>query len=77
MRCWWCMQVGKALSRLLNAILGGEGDTTFSAYSYHLLLAGSRWGRIRVAFVDSLLGRGHCRESWAWHAARRLFEAEK
>ena len=74
---WWLMQVGKALSRLLNAILGGEGDTTFSAYSYHLLLAGSRWGRLRVALVDRLLGKNHCLEAWAWHASRRLFEIEK
>ena len=43
MRCWWCMQVGKALSRLLNAILGAD----------------------------------HCRESWAWHHDRRLFDIEK
>ena len=74
---WWLMQVGRASSRLLNAIRGGEGDTTFSAYSDHLLLAGSRWGRLRVALVDRLLGKNHCLKAWAWHASRRLFEIEK
>lgn len=77
MRCWWCMQVARSSSRFLNAVMGGEGDTTFSAFSYHLVLSGSRWGRIRVALVDAILGADHCKDSYAWHAERRLFEFEK
>ena len=74
---WWLVQIGRASSRLLNAILGGEGDVTFSAYSYELYLHGSVWGDLRVALVDALLGSGHCRQSWDWHHERRLFEIEK
>ena len=77
MRGWWCLQIGRASSRLLNAVLGGEGDVTFSAYSYELLHRGSAWGDVRVMLVDGLLGPGHCRESWDWHRERRLFEIEK
>lgn len=73
MRCWWCLQVGRALSRLLNAILGGEGDSTFSAYSFELQRRGSWWGRARVTLVDGLLGAGHCEEGWRWHHERDLF----
>jgi hypothetical protein len=76
-KCWWCVQVARASSRLVNAVLGGEGDTTFSAYSYELKLRGSMWGYIRVWFVDSILGKGHCLDGWEWHQERNLFEIEK
>lgn len=70
---WHSIQVLRALSRLLNAVTGGEGDTTFSAGSWTLLLAGSRWGRVRVAVVDWLnRDPGHCRRAWEWHKERGL-----
>lgn len=79
---WYLAQIGRASSRLFNAVMGGEGDTTFSAYSYHLMVHGRRpasraYGRARVAVVDGLLGTGHCLEAWAWHHERGLFEIEK
>jgi len=79
---WYLAQIGRASSRMLNAVLGGEGDTTFSAYSYHLAMNGRRpisraYGRARVAIVDGLLGLGHCFEAWSWHHERGLFEIEK
>lgn len=77
MRCWYCVQVGRALTRLLNALLGGEGDSTFSAYSWELQRRGSAWGVWRVALVDAVFGTGHCLDSWAWHDARGLFQIEK
>lgn len=33
---YWLTQIGRAASRLLNAALGGEGDCTFSAWSWEL-----------------------------------------
>jgi hypothetical protein len=74
---WWIAQIGRASSRLLNAILGGEGDVTFSAYSEELRLRGDTWGVLRVKFVDTFMGKGHCADSWQWHQERRLFEIEK
>lgn len=63
----WFVQVGRALTRLLNAICGGQGDCTFSAWSWELQRQGSRWGRWRVAFVDWLMKPGHCYRAWLWH----------
>jgi hypothetical protein len=74
---WWLTQIGRASSRLLNAVLGGEGDVTFSAYSYELMRNGAWIGTVRVTVVDAVLGPGHCYESWLWHHERRLFEIEK
>lgn len=71
---WHVFQIGRASSRLFNALLGGEGDTTFSAYSYELQLRGHWTGRVRVAIVDQILGRGHCLDGWIWHAQRKLFQ---
>ncbi len=66
-------QVLRALSRLLNALAGGEGDTTFSAASWGLALKGSRWGRLRVKLIDWLNGTpGHCKAAWEWHRDRGL-----
>ena len=65
---WYFSQIGRASSRLLNAILGGEGDCTFSAYSWQLQENGARhasrlYGRIRVVIVDGLTNEGHCRDA--------------
>jgi hypothetical protein len=79
---WYFIQVFKGLSRLLNALLGGEGDTTFSAYSGRLANDGrrpiSRWyGRGRVWCIDGVFGHGHCQAAYEWHLAHNLFEIEK
>ena len=69
----WPHEVGSALSRLLNAVCGGDGSVTFSAASWDLRERGSRWGRWRVALVDRLNREpGHCRAAWEWHRARSL-----
>ena len=78
----YLLQVGKALSRLLNAITGGEGDTTFSAYSYQLKVRGKsqfarRYGAWRVAVIDWFLGDEHSLSAWLWHEQHDLFEIEK
>ncbi len=69
----WPTEVGSALSRLLNAICGGDGSVTFSAASWDLRIHGSSWGRWRVEVVDRLNRHdGHCREAWHWHRDRGL-----
>jgi hypothetical protein len=75
---YWIVQVARALSRLLNAVTGGEGDSTFSAWSYHLMLRNKRTGKWRVKFVDSLFFNkpGHCKEAYEWHTERRLLERD-
>jgi hypothetical protein len=79
---WYFSQVGRALSRLFNALMGGEGDVTFSAYSYELSINEGRaisrtYGALRVAIVDFIAGKGHCAEAWRWHHEHKLFEIEK
>lgn len=64
------------MSRLLNAVTGGEGDTTYSAASWSLYLDGHRCGRIRVKLIDRLQGPDHCRKAWEWHRDRGLLEHE-
>lgn len=74
---WHFDQVFRASSRLLNALVGGEGDTTFSAGSWTAFLSGSRTGRWRVAVVDWLnRDEGHCRRAWEWHRDRGLLELD-
>jgi hypothetical protein len=83
---WWLCQMGRALSRLINAIFGGEGDTTFSAYSYELALWGDTRtqmaiGRWRVWVIDGFYETvfkesDHCLDAWVWHQERRLFERD-
>ncbi len=69
----WAHEVGSAASRLLNALVGGDGSVTFSAASWALAEAGSAWGRHRVALVDWLNRQpGHCRAAWQWHRDRGL-----
>ena len=70
-------EVGRALSRLLNALTGGEGDTTFSAYSWELQRIGHWSGRLRVRFVDWLNNEpDHCRKAWVWHEEKGLFRRD-
>lgn len=70
---YWLAQIGRALSRLLNALFAGEGDCTFSAWSWELRMRGSGWGPLRVRVVDWLNRTpGHCETAWQWHAAHGL-----
>lgn len=71
-------EIGSAGSRLLNAVLGGDGSVTYSAQSWADRVANTRWGVTRVALLDWLNGRnlwpkrGHCAAAWAWHRERGL-----
>lgn len=75
---WHLDQLARAVSRLLNALTLGEGDTTFSAGSWALKLAGSRLGHWRVAVIDRLHpgDPDHCRKAWEWHRDRGLLQPD-
>ena len=57
-----------ALSVLLNVLLGGSNNQTFSARNYH-------WKKNNmpniVWFIDLFLGKGHCMECWSYWKVRR------
>ena len=75
---YYAFQVSRASSRLLNALTGGEGDVTFSAWSYHLMInKHSAWGALRVKWVDHMLGEGHCARSYTWHEAHDLIRKDE
>lgn len=79
---WHGAQVFKGFSRLMNALTGGEGDTTFSAYSWHLMMNGEsrlsrQWGVLRSDAVDWIFGDGHCLRAYEWHKRKGLFEIDK
>jgi hypothetical protein len=76
---WHLMQIGRALSRLFNAVTGGEGDTTTSAYVYKQSLLGKTKlgipGRAWVSVIDFVLrDPGHCLSAYHWHLERNLFQ---
>jgi hypothetical protein len=57
-----------AMSVLINVLLGGQNNQTFSARNY-------QWQKEKkpniVYFIDLLLGKGHCVECWAYWKVRR------
>lgn len=57
-----------ALSVLLNVILGGDNNQTFSARNHD-------WKRRDMpnicAFIDLCLGKGHCLECWVYWKVRK------
>lgn len=62
---------------MLNALTGGEGDSTFSAWSYHLHMnKQSVWGTWRVKWIDRMLGVDHCKKSYEWHQQRDLISKD-
>lgn len=77
-RYWW-QQVLRALSHLLNGLTGGEGDCSYSAWSYERLRRGEAGAAELVAWVDGLPfnGPGHCARAWEWHRQRGRLEREE
>ena len=57
-----------ALSVLLNVILGGDNNQTFSARNYE-------WQRNELpnlcVVIDYFLGENHCLECWAYWKTRK------
>lgn len=60
-------RVGIALSVLLNVLLGGHSNQTFSARNWH-------WKKNNkpniVYLIDLTLGQGHCSECWVYWKVR-------
>ncbi len=56
------------LSVLINVILGGSQNQTFSARNW-------QWKKDRrpniVWLIDGIFGKGHCSECWVWWKTRR------
>jgi len=60
-------RVGIATSVLLNVILGGPSNQTFSARNWQW----KKQGRVNgVALIDYLLGKDHCSECWVYWKVR-------
>jgi hypothetical protein len=63
----YVIRVGIALSVLLNVVLGGASNQTFSARN---------WQRKKdnkpnmVWVIDKLIGNGHCAECWVYWKVR-------
>ncbi|MDR3181702.1 MAG: hypothetical protein LBT89_02085 [Planctomycetaceae bacterium] len=59
-------QVLIAVDQLLNTLLGGWADETFSARCYRM-----NW-KILVNIIDTIFfwQKDHCRESWLWELER-------
>ena len=57
-----------ALSVLLNVLLGGDNNQTFSARNWH-------WRRNKkpniVRLIDLILGEDHCMECWVYWKVRK------
>src|SRR5210317_226844 len=57
-----------ALSVLLNVLLGGSNNQTFSARNHQW----QRDGKPNIVyFIDLTLGKGHCVECWVYWKVRR------
>jgi len=65
----YVVRVMMALSVLLNVLLGGQSNQTFSARNHG-------WQRMNlpnlVFLIDAVLGKDHCLKSWVYWKVRRL-----
>lgn len=56
-------RVLKSLSILLNVVLGGQSNQTFSARNYQR----KKNGKIHITpLIDTLFGKDHCVRSWMY-----------
>jgi hypothetical protein len=70
------LEIARGMTRTLSGVWDGQGDCTFSAWSWHMKVRGKKWGATRSAVVDWLSSPGHCERAWAWHQAHRLFDRD-
>lgn len=59
----WLLQVGTALSQLLNTLLWGWADESLSSRSWRMKDRRSRWRWMRFG-IDSILGANHCQDAY-------------
>ena len=64
----YCFRVMTALSVLLNVLLGGSNNQTFSARNW-------QWKKDHrpnlVWIIDKIIGKDHCAESWVYWKVRK------
>ena len=63
----YVVRVSVALSVLLNVVLGGASNQTFSARNWQR----KKDNRLNMVWViDKLIGNGHCAECWVYWKVR-------
>lgn len=63
----YVVRVGVALSVLLNVVLGGASNQTFSARNWQR----KKDDKLSMVWViDKLIGKGHCAECWVYWKVR-------
>ena len=61
-------RIGIALSVLLNVLIGGASNQTFSARNWEW----KRRGKINLVWlIDAVLGVDHCSDCWAYWVIRK------
>lgn len=71
-------EIARSMSRVLSALWDGQGDCSFSSYSYYMQVHNKTWGAPRVRFVDWINGEpGHCADAYAWHDKHGLFDRDE
>lgn len=65
----WLAQVGLALTRLGNALLGGLAEESMSSRAWRMDYAGKPWGQIARPVIDAVFAlfgrRDHCATAYA------------
>lgn len=62
-------RVAISLSVLINVLLGGYNNQTFSARNYDWKKRGSKIHLVRV--IDFMFGKDHCMHCWVYWKVRR------
>lgn len=71
-------EIARAMSRVLSAEWDGQGDCSYSAWSYFMVVHGKRWGPWRVRVVNALNNDPqHCQDAYAWHERHGLFDRDE
>jgi hypothetical protein len=65
----YLLRIFVAKSQLLNTILGGNVDETFSSRVGRAAGRGNRLGMLIERLLDGVLGKGHCRGVIEWDEA--------
>lgn len=69
------LQIGNALSQLLNTIVHGFSDESFSSRSYRRSLVTRRW-KVALYVIDKIFGEGHCKAAYESELARAQMPPE-
>lgn len=71
-------EIACGMSRVLSALWDGQGDCTYSCWSYRMVVHGKPWGPPRVRFVDAINNEpGHCLNAYLWHKAHGLLDRDE